>query len=81
MSVTIEELQSVDIRTVDRDTLVDLRDVKINTALPREERFIDFLTQIKNPFCYKHGKATIKISHTDTEATLEDRLESYFTSL
>ena len=81
MSVTIEELKSVDIRTVDPDTLVDLRDVVINPELTRDERLIDFIKQIKNPYCYKHGKAIIKVSHADTEATLEDRLESYFMSL
>jgi len=81
MSVTIEELKSVDIRTVDPDTLVDLRDVVINPELTRDERLIDFIKQIRNPYCYKHGKAIIKVSHADTEATLEDRLESYFMSL
>jgi hypothetical protein len=81
MSITIEELKSVDIRTVDPNTLVDLNDVRINTELTKEERLIDFIKQIKNPFCYKNGKAIIKVSHTDTEASLEDRLESYFLSL
>jgi len=81
MSITIEEMKSVDIRTVDPSTLVDLRDVVINTDLARDERLIDFVKQIKNPYCYKHGKAIIKVTHADTEASLEDRLESYFLSL
>ena len=81
MSIAIEEMKSVDIRTVDPNTLVDLNDVKINPDLTREERLLDFIKQIKNPFCYKNGKAIIKVSHADTEASLEDRLESYFLSL
>jgi len=81
MTMTIEELKNVDIRTVDRDTLVDIRDVVINPELSKEERLIDFVQQIKNPYCYKYGKATIKIGHVDTEVTLEERLESYFMSL
>jgi hypothetical protein len=81
MSIIFDDLKSVDIRTVDPDTLVDIRDVKINTELTKEERFIDFIKQIKNPFCYKYGKAIIKVSYTNAEATLEDRLESYFMSL
>ena len=81
MNTTIEELKNIDIRTVDPNTLVDLRDVKINMELPREERLIDFISQIKNPYCYKYGNAIVKISHADTEVTLEDRLERYFMSL
>jgi len=79
--IKIEELKSVDIRTVDPDTLIDLRDVIINQDLTREERMIDFIIQIKNPYCYKNGKAIIKTSYADTEASLEDKLESYFLSL
>ena len=81
MNLTIEQLKNVDIRTVDRDTLVDIQDVKINTDLPIDERLIDFVRQIKNPYCYKFGKATVKIQHEDTVVTLEERLESYFMSL
>ena len=41
---TIEELQemaAVDIRNVDKSTLVDLDDVEIHTELPLEERIAD----------------------------------------
>lgn len=41
-----------DIRDVDRSTLVDIRDVKVNTALPKRERILDFIRQIGNPYCY-----------------------------
>ena len=81
MNLAIEQLKNVDIRTVDRETLADIRDVVINPELPQLERMMDFIRQVKNPFCYRHGKAVIKISHADTEATLEDRLEKYFLSL
>ncbi|MCL2855594.1 MAG: hypothetical protein FWE21_08245 [Defluviitaleaceae bacterium] len=77
----VNALKSVDIRTVDPNTLVDIRDVVINQDLCVEERLIDFVRQIKNPYCYKFGKALIKVEHEDTEASLEDRLESYFMSL
>ena len=36
--MTVEEMKAVDIRTVDRETLVDIRDVKIDRSLPLEER-------------------------------------------
>jgi len=74
-------MRDIDIRTVDVGLLVDIKDVQINTSLPRDERVLDFLTQIKNPYCFKVGKAAVKISFSDTEATVEDCLERYLLSL
>ena len=58
----IEAMKDVDIRTVDINTLRDIRDVKVNTDLPKEERVLDFIRQIGNPYCYRHGKYVVKIS-------------------
>lgn len=69
--------QNVDIRTVDRNTLVDINDVKIDKKLPREQRLEDYVHQIGNPYCYKCGEAIVKISFSETTATLEDRIENY----
>lgn len=70
-------LKQVDVRTVNPDTLVDIGDIKVNTKLPKEERILDFIRQIGNPYCYRCGKVVVKISFNDTGATLEDRMESF----
>ena len=69
--------KDVDIRTVDRNTLVDINDVNIDKKLPREQRLEDYVRQIGNPYCYKCGEAIVKISFSETTATLEDRIENY----
>ena len=76
----VEAMQNVDIRSVDPDTLRDIRDVKVNTDLPKPERILDFIRQIGNPYCYRHGKYVVKVSFTDTDVTLEDRMLSYIRS-
>ena len=76
----IEAMQNVDIRSVDPDTLRDIRDVKINTDLPKRERILDFIRQIGNPYCYRHGKYVVKISFADTDVTLEERMLAYIRS-
>ena len=80
-TLSLETMRNVDIRTVDPSTLVDIRDVKVNTDLPKQERIADFIKQIKNPYCYKCGKMVVKVSFAQTEETLEDKLESYLLSL
>lgn len=76
----LKAMQAVDVRTVDPATLRDIRDVKVNTSLPKQERILDFMRQIGNPYCYRHGKYVVKVSFTDTDVTLEDRLLSYIRS-
>ena len=79
--MTVEEMKAVDIRTVDKDVLVDIRDVKIDRTLPKEERIRSFVEQIKNPYCFKVGEVAVKMAFADTEVTLEDRMEHYLRSL
>lgn len=81
MTQTFEQMQATDVRSVDPAALVDIRDVTVNTALPRDERLLDYLAQIKNPYCFKCGKTVVKVGFANTEATMEDRLEKYLLSL
>ncbi len=73
-------MQEVDVRTVDPTALCDIRDVKINQDLPKGERILDFIRQIGNPYCYRHGDYVVKISFTDTDTTLEERMLAYIRS-
>lgn len=73
-TVTLEELKEmseVDVRTVDKDTLVDVEGVHIQTDLPQKERIADYLRQIKNPYCYLSHGVAVKISFTG-KCTLEE---------
>ena len=70
----------MDVRSVDPNTLRDIRDVTVNTSLPKPERILDFIHQIGNPYCYRHGKYVVKISFSDTDVTLEDRMLAYIRS-
>ena len=80
-NIDLEAMKNVDIRTVDPSELVDISDVKIDVSLPREERVKQFVEQIKNPYCYKCGKIIVKVTFSDTEITLNDRLESILSNI
>ena len=51
MEMSLEEMKNVDVRTVDRDSLVDINTIVIDESLSKEERAAEFLRQIKNPYC------------------------------
>lgn len=73
----LRQMRTIDLSCIDKDTLVDIRSIKINTALPREERIADFVGQIKNPYFFKCGDMVIQAIFPDTEITLTDRLKQY----
>ena len=76
----IEAMENVDVRAVDPDSLRDIRDVVVNPDLPKKERILDFIRQIGNPYCYRHGQFVIKVTFADTDVTLEDRMLAYIRS-
>lgn len=71
-----EELKTADARTADIETLTDIREVKINRELPREERIREFLEQVKNPYCFRVGKTVVSIGFSG-ERTFQQCMEEY----
>jgi hypothetical protein len=70
----LREMQKVNVRTVDRRELVDIETVEIRSELPKEERIMDYLRQIKNPYCYLYKGMVIKVSFAG-KRKLEDCLK------
>lgn len=77
----LRELKNVDIRTIEKDALVEIKKVKIDPELERRERISSFVQQIKNPYCFICDGGIVKIGYTETEDTLEEKLNEYFLSL
>ena len=77
----LKKLENVDICSVSKEELVNLRNVKINLEERREERIKEFLTQVKNPYCFVCDGIIVKMRFSDCNETLEDKLADYFNSL
>lgn len=71
----IAKMKEVDIRTVDRKRLVDIKDVRINTDLPDTERMMDFVQQIGNPYCYLCNGMVVKTRFVGKQS-LEDCIKA-----
>lgn len=74
-AVTLPEIlamQGVDVRSVDRSALRDIRDVPVQTDLPRQDRILDFIRRIGNPYCFNYKGYVVKISHIKTDTTLQE---------
>lgn len=74
-SDVLAKMQNVDIRNVDRNALVDINSVSIHRELPIKECVLDYMKQIKNPYCYLDHGMVVKISFAG-KRTLEDCIKS-----
>ena len=77
----LEAMKNIDVRTVDPSTLADIRDVKIDANLPKEERVKQYIEQIKNPYCFRCGKTIVKVRYADTDVTFTEKWENYIANL
>ena len=79
--MSIEEMKNVDVRTVDRDRLVDINEIEIDDSLPPKERAAEFLRQIKNPYCFRVGTVVVKNVDSDDGVSLQERFEQFARTL
>ena len=73
-AIEFEEMKKVDIRTVELNILEDLDKIDVDKSLTKEERLLDFITKIKNPFCFNCNGMVVKTSYSNTKDSLEDKL-------
>lgn len=73
-AIEFEEMKKVDIRTVELNILEDLDKIDVDKSLTKEERLLDFITKIKNPFCFICNGMVVKTSYSNKKDSLEDKL-------
>ena len=70
-----EKLKSVDIRTVNRDGLIDVTRIPEDDSddVDKEMQMRTFLRNVKNPYCFMVGDVIVKSSFTE-RVSLKQRL-------
>ena len=63
------------------ESLVDIRDVKIDSSKPVEERMKSYVEQIKNPYLFKVGNTIVRVSYANTQATINDNFVNLLASM
>lgn len=77
-SIELEIMSRQNIETVNRNELADLSSIHIRQDLSQAEKILDFLEQIKNPYCFLCGDIPVKVCFTDDGPKLSQNLENYF---
>lgn len=77
----LAEMSRMEINKLNKNELIDIQSVKIDTSLPSFERMENYLSQVKNPYCFMCGDTPVQISFKSDSKELGRLLEEYFMSL
>ena len=77
----LRELATVDVRTVDINSLTDLRDIEIDTKAPVEKKLASFARQTKNPYVNRIGDYVVKVCYQEEGSTIDEKMEEYIRRL
>ena len=77
----LKKMKNTDIRTVDKNQLVDLNTVVIDESRPVEERVRSFVSQIGNPYCFRVGDVAVKVVYKENGPTFQQNFEQMLMSL
>lgn len=74
---TLRELKEINIKEVNPDELVDIREIEIDTKQSVEKRVKSYVEQVQNPYLVRVGEYVVKIGYSDCKETLNDRMKQY----
>lgn len=77
----LDEMKAVDIRTVDINTLTDIKDIVIDTKKPVREKLQSLAEQTNNLYLYRFGDYVVKVSYQESGASINDKMGEYIRRL
>ena len=77
----VEKYKDMDLNEVNLDDIPDINEIKIDKRKSKEERILDFLSQVENPYVFKVNGHLVQIGFTDNGKSVEDCLTNVLESL
>ena len=68
----LDELRSVDVNAVDKETLADVSGIILDAGIPQSERMERVLKATKNPYCFRVGDMGVKLEFPDSAPSLQN---------
>lgn len=77
----LQEMAAVDIRSVDIDSLTDLRDIVIDTKMPVSQKLASFAEQTDNVYVHRIGDYIVKVRFQQEGPSIDEKMEEYLRRL
>lgn len=70
----LDRCRNVNLGDVTLDDVDEISSIKIDKRKPSNERILEFITKVKNPYIFKVNGKLVRIRFSDTDKTVEDCL-------
>ena len=77
----LEKRKSMSLDDVSLNDVDEITDIKIDKRKSSNERILDFLNKVKNPYIFKVKGKLVRIRFSDTEKTADDCLTNVLKNL
>ena len=77
----LEKCKSMSLDDVSLNDVDEITDIKIDKRKSSNERILDFLNKVKNPYIFKVKGQLVRIRFSDTEKTADDCLTNVLKNL
>ena len=77
----LEKCKSMSLDDVSLNDVDEITDIKIDKRKSSNERILDFLYKVKNPYIFKVKGKLVRIRFSDTEKTADDCLTNVLKNL
>ena len=77
----LERCRNIKLEEVTLDDVDEISSIKIDRRKPSNERILEFIMKVKNPYIFKVNGKLVRISFSDTAKTAEDCLTNVLKNL
>lgn len=77
----INKCKDIELSSISLDDVDELTDIKIDKRKSSNERILDFLNNVKNPYVFKYKGRLVKYSFSDNSKSADDCLSDLLSKL
>ncbi|MBQ9181067.1 MAG: hypothetical protein IJ134_00265 [Bacilli bacterium] len=77
----LNKYENIPLSEIDINEVDEITDIKVSKRKSSNDRILDFLNTVKNPYVFKHNGKLIKIGFSDTDKTADDCLTNVLRNL
>ncbi|MEG1313843.1 MAG: hypothetical protein RSD40_05965 [Bacilli bacterium] len=77
----LERCKNIPLNKIDINDVDEISDITIDKRKSSNERILDFLNKVKNPYVFKVNGKLVRIMFSDTERTADDCLTDVLKNL
>ena len=81
LKAKLEKYENIQLSEININEVDEITDIKVNKRKSSNDRILDFLNTVKNPYVFKHNGKLVKIGFSDTEKTADECITNVLKNL